>query len=120
MCDAQGFPAHLGLERRYADNDDVVFLYVNVAPSPTPQNGYAAGLAKLERHEARGLYAFDAGADGKPPVLLRDYFILGTPWSVVIDHTGVVRFSKPTQHFAGPLRATVAHAIRYLERKRGG
>jgi len=87
---------HKALETRYAEQPDVVFLYVQTVFEGASLNTYAAGLGDLDRHEVRGSYGFDPGGDRRP-VTMGMFRTRGTPWSIVLGPAGKVLSSGYTR-----------------------
>jgi hypothetical protein len=108
------------MERNYAGNDDVVFVYIQSAKQNLVVNSFDAGLAKVKKRKLRGYYGYDAPGEGKDPFMFKNYSARGTPWTLVIDHTGVVRLSRFTERNAGKIKMTIAQALRLLAKSKKG
>jgi hypothetical protein len=99
---------HKALETRYAQQSDVVFLYVQTVFEGASSNTYFAGLGDLDRHAVRGSYGFDPGGD-KRPATMRMFHTRGTPWTIVLSPIGKVLSSGYTRS-AEPLIAAIDQA----------
>ncbi|MEM7352125.1 MAG: TlpA disulfide reductase family protein [Acidobacteriota bacterium] len=91
-CHSHGFPTLKKAERHFAGDDDVVFVAVQ-----TVFEGFATNTARRGRDTLAdfGLeipLGQDTGDHG-PSSLMRKYRTGGTPWTVLIDRGGVVRFN---------------------------
>jgi len=91
-CHRYGFPTLTQLIGHYKGNDDVVFIAVQ-----TTFEGY--GMNTPERaKETADRYGLSipvghSGAPDQPSAVMRRYRTGGTPWTVIIDREGTVRFN---------------------------
>ena len=91
-CHSRGFPTLKTLSTRFADADDVAFVAIQ-----TTFEGFDSNTA--ERAKAMGeRYGLEmpighSGSNGKRSRLMQDYRTGGTPWTILIDKTGRVRFN---------------------------
>ena len=93
----------------------MVFINIQIPWSGFERNSFEAGLKDMSDAGLKGLYAYDPRAEGQEhPKVAVDYSINGTPWSVVIDREGVVRYTKPTQ-----AEAPIAKVIQAALSKKG-
>ncbi len=91
-CHKYGFPTLQELTRRFKDQDDVAFVAVQ-----TTFEGFEVNTSDKALETVRQ-YALDipvghSGRANAPSPLMRDYRGGGTPWTVIIDREGVVRFN---------------------------
>ncbi len=91
-CHSHGFPLLQKLVRHYSKTDDVEFVAVQTVFEGFGTNTEARGKATAKRYGLAIPFAHDAGADGKGSELLRTYQTGGTPWTILVDRDGVVRF----------------------------
>lgn len=100
-CHKQALPAYAKLEAAYPDRSKVVFVYVQTVHEGYQRNGRRAGERDMERFKLKGPMAHDPGVpDGRRPVLMTRYKTGGTPWSIVIDGKGIVRYTASTPSLA--------------------
>jgi len=91
-CHSRGFPTLTQLIKDYQSADDVSFVAVQ-----TVFEGYSTNTAQRAWDTARR-YGLDipVGHDGGPgrrSTIMRRYRTGGTPWVIIIDKKGVVRFN---------------------------
>ncbi len=103
-CHARGFPTLKQLIKDYKSADDVTFIAVQ-----TVFEGFATNTTQRAWDTARE-YQLDIpvghdGSDGRRSSIMRRYRTGGTPWVIIIDKKGVVRFND----FHVPAKR--AHAI---------
>ncbi|MHC4392717.1 MAG: hypothetical protein ACYS22_15585, partial [Planctomycetota bacterium] len=107
-----GLVNHSALELRYPDRDRVRFIYLQTAFQDPEANTFEAGLEQLRARELEGAYGFDPrGPDGELPSAMRGYRAKGTPWSVVVDTKGIVRYSDVTPRDVNHLAFTLNEAL---------
>jgi len=96
-----GFPRHKKMEEKFADADDVVFMHLQTVWEGTHTNTPERGPKAAARHDIEVPVGFDAHVDG---ARLSTTMALngtgGTPWTIIRDKKGVVRFND----FTGNLR----------------
>ena len=88
-----------------------MFINVQIPWSGFSRNSFEAGLKDMEEAGLEGLYGYDPKAPGSEhPKLAADYFMNGTPWTVVIDRKGVVRYTASTEA-AGPISKVIQASV---------
>jgi len=92
-CHSHGFPAMVEAYEHFEEETDVVFIAVQ-----TTFEGYGSNTADRaeESVASYGLpipVGHDSDEEGKGVSLMRKYRSGGTPWTVLIDRDGVVRFN---------------------------
>jgi len=91
-CHSRGFPTLQELINRFDGVEDVAFVAVQTTfegfHTNTPENA----LKTAERYEL-DIPVGHSGADGRRSRLMSDYRTRGTPWTVIIDPSGIVRFN---------------------------
>jgi hypothetical protein len=102
---------HRALEEMFADDDKVVFFHIQTVweghETNTPQNG--PKVAKQNGIEVP--VGYDARVDGgRISLAMIQYGTGGTPWTVVIDKKGVVRYSDLTPGRAEDLERIIKKA----------
>ena len=91
-CHKYGFPTLQKLIAFYKDNKKVEFVAVQ-----TTFEGYHTNTFESAKRTAKQ-YELDipighSGTAGKRSQLMRDYRTGGTPWTVIIDQNGIVRYN---------------------------
>jgi len=92
-CHSHGFPALLEVRKQFAADSDVVFVAVQ-----TVFEGFEANTAERARETAQQYQltvpvGHDPGPDGRRSLIMQRYRTGGTPWTIVIDRTGLVQFN---------------------------
>jgi hypothetical protein len=89
---------HQQLEEAYKGDDDVVFIYAQTVFEGFERNSFELGLKDLDKLGIKSPYAFDPGdpKTGKRSSIMTGYLTGGTPWTIVIDAKGIVRYSAFT------------------------
>lgn len=96
-CKARGFPVMKQVEDELAGADDVVLLEVQTVFEGTAENTPERGPKEVAKYGIRSPVGFDARVDGAAKSLIMErYGTDGTPWTIVIDRKGVVRFNAFT------------------------
>jgi thiol-disulfide isomerase/thioredoxin len=126
-CHSRGFPTLKQLIEDYKTADDVAFVAVQ-----TVFEGYSTNTTQRAWDTARQ-YKLDIpvghdGSDGRRSTIMRRYRTGGTPWVIIIDKKGVVRFNdfhvevRRAHAIIDRLRAQPAAAasIEGLPAERGG
>jgi thiol-disulfide isomerase/thioredoxin len=100
-CHSRGFPTLAATRSAFAARDDVVFLAVQTVFEGFYTNTAQKGLETLRKFALDIPMGHDPGPEGSGSRLMKRYRSGGTPWTVVIDKKGVVRFDgfrlTPTQ-----------------------
>ena len=91
-CHSQGFPTLTKLIKHYDGNQDVAFVAVQ-----TTFEGYGTNTpeAAIETAKRYGLTipVGHSGSRDEPSTFMQRYRTGGTPWTVIIDRNGVVRYN---------------------------
>jgi membrane-associated protease RseP (regulator of RpoE activity) len=96
-CARRSFPVHRQLETELKGGDDVVFLHVQTAFEMLDTNTPERGPKEVLRYGIEAPVGFDARLDGATETwLMNRYGTDGTPWTIVIDRKGIVRFNGVT------------------------
>lgn len=112
-CHSHGFPLLSKMVSHYQGQDDVVFLAVQ-----TVFEGFSTNTRKAANQVATKKFGLnipighDVGPDGRRSIVMRRFRTGGTPWTILIDKQGVVRFNG----FGSNLRP--ADAIEDIDRLR--
>jgi membrane-associated protease RseP (regulator of RpoE activity) len=93
-CARRGFPVMKQLEAEILGMDDVILLHVQTVFEFPDVNTPERGPKEAGKHGIRAPVGFDARVDGAQESLLMTRFSTGgTPWTIVVDRKGVVRFN---------------------------
>jgi len=100
-CHSRGFPTLQAVQKHFSGASDVGFLAVQ-----TVFEGFGTNTAKRAKREAEKIglkipIGHDAGPGNTGSRVMRRYRSGGTPWIVIIDKEGVVKYNafhiRPTQ-----------------------
>ncbi|RMF68656.1 MAG: TlpA family protein disulfide reductase [Calditrichaeota bacterium] len=91
-CHNHGFPTLLRVMHHYKDDPNVVFLAVQTSFEGFSYNSFEQAKAVIKQYGLR-IPVGQSGTRTKASKLMRNYRTGGTPWTVIIDKTGVVRFN---------------------------
>ena len=91
-CHSHGFPTLQELIRRFEGEDDVAFVAVQTTFEGFHTNTAANALKTAQRYDL-DVPVGHSGSEGRRSELMRDYRTGGTPWTVIIDGNGIVRFN---------------------------
>lgn len=91
-CHSSGFPTLKKVSDHYEGDDEVAFVAIQTVfegfnanpPSKVPAMAKRYGFSFPMGH---------SGSQGKPSQLMRSYRTGGTPWTIIIDKEGVVRYN---------------------------
>ena len=92
-CHSHGFPALRAVYVRYADHDDVALLAVQTTFEGHSTNTAAKALEAVKDHGLEVPVGHAEGEGESTPSLMLAYRTGGTPWTVIIDRQGLVRFN---------------------------
>ena len=93
-CHSHGFPTLRATYDRYLENEEVVFIAVQTTFEGHSTNTAAKALQSVGDYSLEIPVGHAEGGDGGGlPELMRTYRTGGTPWTVIIDRQGVVRFN---------------------------
>ena len=91
-CHSRGFPTLKALIDQYQGNDEVAFVAVQTVFEGYGTNTPAKAKSTGERYDL-DIPIGHSGSTGKPSRLMRSYRTGGTPWTIIIDRDGVVRYN---------------------------
>lgn len=112
-CARRGFPVMKQVEDELAGADDVLLLHVQTVFEGTAENTPERGPKEVAKYGIKAPVGFDARVDGARESLIMERFLTdGTPWTIVIDRKGVVRFNGLT-----PDSKTLVALVQELRRK---
>lgn len=91
-CHSRGFPTLQALVKRYAGDDNVAFVAVQTVFEGFAQNTAERAWAMAKRYKLDIPFGHSGSAKARPEIMT-SYRTRGTPWMIVIDREGKVRFS---------------------------
>ena len=91
-CHSHGFPALQAAQQHFRDDDDVFFVAIQTVFEGFSSNTANRGRSVLQDFDLQIPLAQDEGDRG-PSTFMRNYRTGGTPWTVIIDPDGKVRFN---------------------------
>ena len=91
-CRQYGFPTLVDLVDRYQTAEDVAFVAVQTVFEGYQINTAQAGW-RMAQEFGLDIPVGHDGSNGKRSILMRRYRTRGTPWAIIIDKQGTVRFN---------------------------
>jgi len=91
-CHRYGFPTLQKLVKHYQKNPDVAFIAVQTVFEGYSTNTAARARKTMKQYKLT-IPVGHVGRAGSPNPLMRDYRTGGTPWAIIIDPQGVVRYN---------------------------
>jgi len=94
-CHRHGFPTLKEVREELGEVDDVVFVAIQTVFEGQSANTARRGLDDMESFDLEDVPFGHAPGAGEhdSPAIMRSYRSGGTPWTVIIDKQGVVRFN---------------------------
>ncbi len=91
-CHSHGFPTLLNVRERFSTDPNVAFVEIQ-----TVFEGFEVNTAERAQETAREYQlhdpvGHDAGPNGRLSLVMQRYRTGGTPWTIVIDDSGIVRY----------------------------
>jgi len=108
-CHQHGLPSLNYAIERYRDNPEVAFVAIQTAFERFDKNDLD-GVKKTAKEFGLSIPMGHQGVPGTPAPILWTYDAGGTPWTIVIDKQGRVRFNDFTRDFAFH-RSLVQHLL---------
>jgi len=92
-CHSHGFPTLEAVHEHFAGDDDIVFVAVQTAFEGLHTNTAQRAQKTVAKYGLTIPVGHAAGAgEHRSPAIMRAYRSGGTPWTVIIDRDGIVRF----------------------------
>ena len=91
-CHSSGFPTLKAVSESFAGQTDVAFVAIQSAFEGASANTFEKAGEVVEKYQLT-MPVGHAGNGKGPPDIMRDYRTGGTPWTVIIDKEGRVRFN---------------------------
>jgi len=92
-CHSHGFPALVETYEHFADNQEVVFIAVQTTFEGYGTNTSARAEETVSSYGLPIPVGHDSDEEGDDVPLMRRYRSGGTPWTVIVDRAGIVRFN---------------------------
>lgn len=92
-CHKSGFPTLKSVSTHFAKTPGVSFAAVQTVFEGFGTNTAAKAKAMAERYDLKLPVGHDAGSNDSGSRVMRRYRSGGTPWTVIVDKSGIVRFN---------------------------
>lgn len=92
-CHSHGFPTLRNVMDQFRDSSDVAFVAVQTVFEGFEVNTAARARETAEQYQLTIPVGHDPGPDGRRSLIMQRYRTGGTPWTIVIDSTGTVRYN---------------------------
>ena len=92
-CHTEGFPLLNTVWRHYRNNPKIEFVAIQTVFEGFHVNTFDAAYDSMEKHDLSIPIGHDPGLDNLGSELMKNYRTGGTPWSILIDAEGIVRFN---------------------------
>jgi len=92
-CHSHGFPTLQAVEERFEEESEVVFVAVQTVFEGYGTNTEGRAKDTVEEFDLLIPVGHVEGEGGRSPAIMRRYRSGGTPWTVIIDRQGTVRFN---------------------------
>ncbi|MCH7871991.1 MAG: TlpA family protein disulfide reductase [Planctomycetes bacterium] len=91
-CHSRGFPTLKKVMSRFADNDDVAFVAIQTVFEGFASNTFDHAKQVARKYELK-IPVGQSGKRGKRSHVMVRYRTGGTPWVIIIDRDGMVRYN---------------------------
>ncbi|MHC4873676.1 MAG: TlpA family protein disulfide reductase [Planctomycetota bacterium] len=91
-CHRHGFPTLTALIKKYEGKDDVAFVTIQTAFEGFGSNNYKTAAATAKRYRL-DIPVGHSGSAGERSKIMQSYRTGGTPWTIIIDKSGNVRYN---------------------------
>jgi len=105
-CHSHGFPTLQELSKHYKDDDKVAFVAIQTVFEGFMVNSVLAAELIVKKYDL-DMPVGHSGLDDKRSKFMNDYKSGGTPWTVIVDKKGIVRFND--------FHADVGEIIKYID-----
>lgn len=92
-CHSHGFPTLKAVLEQISDSADVAFVAIQTVFEGFASNTLASAHEVAKRHGLDIPFGHDPGPNNSGSTVMRNYRSGGTPWTVVIEQNGVVRYN---------------------------
>ena len=91
-CHSRGFPTLVELQKRFKNSKDVEFIAVQTAFEGFSTNTFARAKETAKKYKLK-IPVGHSGGNNRRSELMKNYRTGGTPWTIIIDKNGIVRFN---------------------------
>jgi thiol-disulfide isomerase/thioredoxin len=92
-CHSHGFPTLLKVREQFSTGSDVAFVAIQTVFEGFEVNTPERAQETARQYRLTNPVGHDAGPDGQLSLVMKRYRTGGTPWTIVIDGTSVVRYN---------------------------
>ncbi len=92
-CHSHGFPTLSELSKIYKDDKDVAFVAIQTTFEGYSSNDKDAAKQIVDRYKLT-MPVGHSGTDGVRSKFMQNYQTGGTPWTIIVDKQGIIRFSN--------------------------
>jgi thiol-disulfide isomerase/thioredoxin len=92
-CHSHGFPTLLEVQDAFKGDEEVTFVAIQTVFEGFEANTLDRAKEVALQYELEIPFGHDPGPDGRRSIVMQRYITGGTPWTVLIDQQGYVRFN---------------------------
>jgi len=92
-CHSHGFPTLLDVQEAFRKDEEVSFVAIQTVFEGFETNTLDRAKEVARRYELDIPFGHDPGPDGRRSIVMQRYMTGGTPWTILIDQQGYVRFN---------------------------
>ncbi len=104
-CHSHGFPALRKVSEHFDGRDEVAFVAIQTVFEGFHANTADRGRQTMAEYDLDIPFGQAVGSHSESPDLMRRYRTGGTPWTILIDRDGVVRFNGFSVDPSGAIQA---------------
>lgn len=91
-CHSHGFPTLLSMREQFSADPKVAFVAIQTVFEGFEVNTAERAQETAQKYQLTEPVGHDAGPNGHLSLVMQRYHTGGTPWTIVIDDTGTVRY----------------------------
>ena len=92
-CHSHGFPTLKAVREYYQDNPQVDFVAIQTVFEGFDTNTFERIQETAQQYDLDIPFGHDPGSEGQRSLVMQNYLTGGTPWTILIDQKGIVRFN---------------------------
>ena len=92
-CHSHGFPTLLNVHHQFSADSDVAFAAVQTVFEGFDANTAERAQETAQQYQLTIPFGHDPGPDGRRSLIMQRYRTGGTPWTIIIDDAGIVRYN---------------------------
>jgi thiol-disulfide isomerase/thioredoxin len=92
-CHSHGFPTLLNVMEQFGESSDVAFVAIQTVFEGFDVNTAERARETAEKYQLTIPIGHDPGPNSRRSLIMQRYRTGGTPWTVVIDSNGFVRYN---------------------------